>query len=498
MPRVSREIPTPTRVFTACQHCKAKKVRCSGTRPSCDRCTKRRHDCIYLPQTAHARKRTINTSEDEGGEYEDERADEGATLGRERTPGAMETGRPKKRRRDVEVGKLTYIPGGDVVSFSFFGPKQSPRLSDMSFGTVFTESPPCATGFGQNVQLGQNHIPTDLDATLPEGPDPGQNMNRHFGSQEAIPNSLSSGQPATVRQPSSLPTPPYNATEPPPTMAPPSLNDSRTLHPSTTPCAEATPQTPSGGLRTQGSSAPVSHLAVHGNGQYSWTQGYLPNVVDFDNTAQANLSDDIFSYINFENSTQITDISIDDLWAQFSNIANQLQSRGKSTETAKGIMAEELRRTQEMLQTANAKIDGICLQRDTAQAFNQKWQRRETEWKQRQARLQTKIDELEDTAQTANAELQAAETKIQELQKGTENLRTEKAEAVQRADEAEANLEQHRESWGKVLKAIPPNLQATVNASRSTGDSSRDNTGREERTGDPSQDSAGRERPGHK
>ncbi|PIA16365.1 hypothetical protein COEREDRAFT_42909, partial [Coemansia reversa NRRL 1564] len=37
------------RLTQACQHCRKKKIRCDGIRPSCKNCIKNKSPCTYLP-----------------------------------------------------------------------------------------------------------------------------------------------------------------------------------------------------------------------------------------------------------------------------------------------------------------------------------------------------------------------------------------------------------------------------------------------------------------
>lgn len=57
--------PTPVknqRTSQACKKCRERKAKCSGTRPSCERCIARGHTCVYVDDPKRVRRSTSNTS----------------------------------------------------------------------------------------------------------------------------------------------------------------------------------------------------------------------------------------------------------------------------------------------------------------------------------------------------------------------------------------------------------------------------------------------------
>ncbi|PFH61397.1 hypothetical protein XA68_17449 [Ophiocordyceps unilateralis] len=54
LPSSSRQLPKRRQVPVACEHCRSRKVRCDGKRPSCTPCQTRRTLCVYPPEESTA------------------------------------------------------------------------------------------------------------------------------------------------------------------------------------------------------------------------------------------------------------------------------------------------------------------------------------------------------------------------------------------------------------------------------------------------------------
>ncbi|KAJ2711761.1 hypothetical protein H4R19_003090 [Coemansia spiralis] len=54
--------PQLTRFRHSCEHCRKRKIKCSGIRPICDHCKKRGIECIYKPQAKSSRRPGSGTS----------------------------------------------------------------------------------------------------------------------------------------------------------------------------------------------------------------------------------------------------------------------------------------------------------------------------------------------------------------------------------------------------------------------------------------------------